>query len=121
MDFKDLNLSERASLVALLRTCVMADGSVNEAEESAFDLLVQLLGEDSYREAAAMATERAQDQESLLGLLAEVHREEARELIYGTLLQVATSETINASESAILDMVGEAWNIQPKFEEFPAD
>lgn len=121
MEIKDLSPTERTALVALLRTSIVSDGVVTENEEVAYDFLVHLLGEESYRNAAQRANGRIQDEASLKSLLHEVDNQEARELIYGTLLQFASSETVDAAEDRLLELVGTTWNIKPQFEGFPSE
>jgi len=120
-ELKDLNATERTALVALVRASVLSDGNLSESESSAFDLLIAAFGEEGYRAAAEAATEAAHDEQSLRALLAQVENANARELIYGTLLEVSSSETVDAGEGALLDLVGEVFGIRPQFEEFPAE
>jgi hypothetical protein len=121
MDIKDLNPLETTALVALVRAGVLADGTLSANEAVAYDLLVHILGDEAYAKAAHEANARARDEDSLRALLIEVQNPEAREVIYGTLLQFASSETVDFAEDRLLEFVGKIWNITPKFEGFPAE
>lgn len=121
MEIKDLSPTERTALIALLRTSIVSDGVVTENEEVAYEFLIHLLGEESYRQCAQRANGRIHDDASLKALLHEVDNQEARELIYGTLLQFASSETVDAGEDRLLELVGTTWNIKPQFEGFPSE
>lgn len=119
MEIKDLNPTERVALVALVRASVLSDGALSETETAEYDLLVTEMGEESYREAAAVATERVYDDASLRRLLEAVTRTGAREVIYGTLFQISTAETVTRGESRLLELVGKMWGLDPKFVDFP--
>jgi hypothetical protein len=121
MELKELNPAERLALAALVRFSVMSDGTLSENEAGEIGFLVTEMGEETYRVAVEAAFQRVKDQDSLKAVLAEVTNPEARELIYGTLLEVAIPETIDPRESRLLDFVATEWGLTPTFEDFPAE
>src|SRR6185295_10390970 len=100
---------------------VLSDGVTNPEETVAFERLVVLLGQQAYGESARLATELAPNEESLRDLLLTVENQDARELIYETVFEVAASETINLGEARFLDLAGKLWDIKPSFEGFPSE
>jgi hypothetical protein len=112
MELRDLNHEERLSLVALLQEVVGADSSASEAEANAIDRVVQALGEDEYRRLVDEVDSRFTDEGSFKAFLAGIDRQDARELIYGTVLETATADTISTSESEILDWLARTWNVR---------
>ena len=111
MELRDLNHEERLSLVALLREVVGADSSASEAEADAIDRVVEALGEDEYRRLVDEVDARFKDEAGFKAFLAGIDRQEARDLIYGTVLETATADTVSTSESDILDWLARTWNV----------
>jgi hypothetical protein len=112
MELRDLNHEERLSLVALLQEVVGADSSASEAEANAIDRVVQALGEDEYQRLVDEVDSRFTDEVGLKTFLAGIGRQEARELIYGTVLETATADTVSTSESDVLDWLARTWNVR---------
>ena len=121
MELKDLSPGDRVALAALVRFSVMSDGTLSENEAGEIGFLVTELGEEVYQAAVEVASQRVTDLPTLKAVLAEVTDPEARELIYGTLVEVAIPETIDPNESRLLELVAGAWGLTPTFEDFPAD
>jgi hypothetical protein len=112
MELRDLNHEERLSLVALLQEVVGADSSASEAEANAIDRVVQALGEDAYQRLVDEVDSRFTDEVGLKTFLAGIGRQEARDLIYGTVLETATADTVSTSESDVLDWLARTWNVR---------
>jgi hypothetical protein len=121
MELNDLDPTERVALAALVRFSVMSDGTLSEQETSEIGFVVTEIGEEAYRIALETASRRVKDAATLKALIAEGGRPEARELIYGTLLEAAIPDTIDPAESKLLELVAEVWGIKPEFEGFPED
>jgi hypothetical protein len=111
MTLKELTREEKLGLVALTATAVMTDASVSEGEIGKLDEIVNDLGEDTFRELAEEAEERFTDEDALKAFLSAITRQEARELIYGTVLNEALTDTIAHSEAAFLEWLAKTWNI----------
>lgn len=112
MELRDLNHDERLSLVALLAEVVESDSSGSEAEANAIDRVVEAFGEDEYRRLVEEVDSRFTDEASFKTFLAGIGRQEARELIYGTVLETATANTVSTSESDVLDWLARTWNVR---------
>jgi hypothetical protein len=121
MELNELDAKECAALAALVKFTVQADGVVTEEEEEEIGFIVSLIGEAAYQTALDTARTRVKDVAGLRALLGEVTRPEARELIYGTLVDVASPDSIDPEESKLLALLEEVWDIKPNFEGFPED
>src|SRR5262249_19778833 len=112
MELRDLNHEERLALVALLEQVVESQAAVSEDEAAEIDGGVSALGEDGRRRLVEEVDARFTDEESLKGFLGGIGRQEARELIYGTVLATATEQTVLPAESDVLDWLAKAWNVR---------
>jgi hypothetical protein len=112
MELRDLNHDERLALVALLAEVVESDSSASEAEANAIDRVVDAFGEDEYRGLVDEVDSRFTDEAGFKAFLTGIDRQEARDLIYGTVLETATADTVNTSESGILDWLAKTWNVR---------
>jgi hypothetical protein len=111
MELGDLTHGELLALVGLVQFIGETNREVTDEESDAIASIVAGIGEERYREIAAEADERFTDEESLRNYLQTTGREEARELIYGHALQLAMGDTIQNSESDLLDWLAEQWDI----------
>jgi aminopeptidase N len=121
MELRDLNADEKVALAALLEFVVLASGTVTEDEEREIDALVEELGEDTYRKAMEEVDRRFQDEESVKTFLKTITRQEARDLIYGTVIEAAMTDRVEGHESKMLEWVANEWKVQVTYEEPPAD
>ncbi len=111
MELTDLTHDEQLALVALIELVVAADRAVSDEERAEVARVAGIVGDESYRALADEADERFADEQSLRAFLTALHRQEARELIYGTLLEVALPDTIDTRESSFLGWLAKAWSI----------
>jgi uncharacterized tellurite resistance protein B-like protein len=116
MELTDLNPNERLALVALIEATVRADHGVSEEEEEAIAEIIDALGEGAYREAVEAADKRFQSEADLKAFLQGIQREEARSLIYGTVLDLAMSDVVTGSESPLLSWLASTWNVEAAIE-----
>jgi hypothetical protein len=117
MELSDLDSAERLALVALVERVVLADRNVTEDEADILPEIVAALGEENYRKTALEADDRFRDDDALKAYLKALPREEARELIYGTVVDLAMADMISGNESELLDWLGSAWNLESKIED----
>ena len=117
MELSDLDPDERLALVALVERVVLADRNVTSDEAEMLPEIVDALGEDAYRKAVLAADERFRDEESLKTFLKGIKREEARELIFGTIMDLALADMISGNESELLQWLGTTWNLESKIED----
>jgi hypothetical protein len=112
MELADLNQDERTALVGLMKQTVMSDGNVSEEELEYVEELVDTFGEDGYQTTLDAFEKRFKDVESFKKFLGGIGRQEARELIFGTVLEAAGAEAIEGAEAELLDWLGKAWDIK---------
>jgi len=117
MDLTQLTAEERIALVALLEFVIESDGRVSEDEADRIDAVVAAIGEDAYRTAAAEVDRRFEDEDGLRAFLPSITRPEARELIYGVILEAAISDAVSARESELLEWLADVWQIASQIDE----
>ncbi len=117
MELNQLAAEEQIALVALLEFVIESDGRVSEEEADRIDAVVAAIGEDAYRAAAAEVDQRFDDEEGLRAFLPSITRQEAREVIYGTVLEAATSDAVGARESDMLEWLADVWQIATEIDE----
>lgn len=116
MELQDLTHDERVALVALVEVVAGSDASVSDDEQDQIAQIAAAFGDEAYRELANEADERFADEEALKTFLGTVQRQEARELIYGTVLAAALPEVIDTHESSLLGWLATAWKVTVQFE-----
>jgi hypothetical protein len=116
MELTDLDPNERLALVALIEATVRADHGVSEEEEEVIAEIIDALGEGAYREAVEAADKRFKSEADLKTFLQGIQREEARNLIYGTVLDLAMSDVVTGSESPLLSWLASTWNVEAAIE-----
>ena len=112
MELGELNADERLALVGLVKTVVLSDGRVSDDEVDELDDIVEAFGEIGYRRALDDVEKRFHDEEGFRKFLETIVRQDARELIYGTVLAGAAADAIEGGESELLAWLGETWNIE---------
>ena len=117
MELNQLTAEERVALVALLEFVIESNGRVSEDEADRIDAVVGVIGEDAYRQAATEVDRRFAGEEELRAFLPSITRQEARELIYETALEAATSDAIDAHESQLLEWLAGVWQISTRIDE----
>lgn len=121
MELSELNKDEQIALAGLLEFVVLASGHVTEDEEQEIDAIVEALGEEAYHAAVSEVDKRFKDESVLRIFLSTIERQEARELIYGSVIEAAMADTVEGRESALLDWLAKEWKIEVTYEEPPAD
>jgi hypothetical protein len=121
MELPDLNQDERTALVGLMKLTVMSDGNVSEEELESVEDLVDAFGEDGYQKTLDAVEKRFTDVQGFKTFLKVIGagRQEARELIFGTVLEAAGSEAIEGREADLLDWLGRTWDIKIEIEDEP--
>ena len=121
MELPELNKDEQIALAGLLEFVVLASGHVTDDEEAEIDAIIEALGEDAYRAAVEEVDKRFSDEDTLRSFLHTIDRQEAREVIYGTIIEAAMTDTVEGRESALLTWLAKEWNVEVKYEEPPAE
>lgn len=118
MTISDLSREQKVALVALLERVVAADGVVSAAEEKEIGLIAGELGDDAYRALLDEAEACCPDEQALAKYLSGIREQEARELIYGTVLEEVTIDPAAAhSVSELLDWLAATWGIKVEIQE----
>jgi hypothetical protein len=120
MELADLNQDEQIALAGLLEFVVLASGHVTEDEQKEIDAIVDALGEDNHRKAVDQVDKLFSDEKTFRTFLSKIERQEAREIIYGSVMEAAMTDTVEGRESALLDWLAKEWKIEVTYDEPPA-
>jgi hypothetical protein len=112
MELRDLSHEERLALVALLEVVLESDRAVSDGEVADIDQVVGELGREEYERLVVEVDQRFPTEDELKAFLPSITRQDARELIYGTVLDTAIEDAVDARESAILDWLAALWNVR---------
>ena len=112
MNLSELNADERTALVGLVKAVILSDGKVSKNEIEEVQDIVEAFGEEAYRKHLDAFESRFLDEESFKRFLTTIGRQDARELIYGTVLVGASADAIEGHESELLKWLAEAWSVE---------
>ena len=99
--------------MALVEAATLSDGIVTEGEQAEIRKLAAALGDDCYRDLLEQVDERFPDLDKLKAFLATVDNTEARNLIYGTILEeTMASPSVAGVKVDLLDWMSNAWDIK---------
>jgi hypothetical protein len=112
MELRELNQDERTALVGLMKVVVMSDGDVSEDEIEHVETLVEAFGEEDYQRTLDTFEKRFPDVESFKKFLRGIGRQDARDLIFATVLDGAEENGLEDAETEMLDWLSAAWNIK---------
>jgi hypothetical protein len=119
MELPDLNQDERTALVGLMKLIVMSDGEVSEDELEDVEALVAAFGDEGYQRTLDAFEKRFQDEDSFKKFLKTIGRQEARDLIFGTVLEGAGEGALDSAETGLLDWLAQTWNVKIEIEQDP--
>jgi DNA-directed RNA polymerase specialized sigma24 family protein len=117
MELSDLNQDERIALVGLMQMVVLSDANVSDEEMESVDELVDAFGEDGYQEALDAFEQRIPNEDAFKTFLRTITRQDARDLIFGTVLEGAGAEAVEDQEAEILDWLAKTWNVTVEIED----
>ena len=112
MEITDLTHEERLALVALLGMVVQSGRRIAEDEVARLGRTVSVLGADEYDRLADEANRRFTDEDVLKAFLLCIDRQEARELIYGQVLDTAVENGVDTLEAELLDWLAKTWHVR---------
>lgn len=112
MEIRDLNSDERLALAGLVKTVVLSDRNVSDDEIDEIHKIARELGDDAYQSALDTFESRFPDEKSFKEFLLTIQRPDARDLIYGSILEGAAGDAIEGEESELLAWLASAWKIQ---------
>ena len=121
MELPDLNQDERTALVGLMKLIVMSDEEVSEDELEHVEALAAAFGEDGYQRTLDAFENRFHDEPSFRKFLQGIGRQEARDLIFGTVLESASEGALDDAETSLLDWLAETWHIKIEIEAEPEE
>src|SRR5215471_8851448 len=102
MELSELNEDERIALVGLVQMVVFSDTNVSEEELSHVEELVDAFGEEGYQSTLDAFETRFSDEDSFRAFLRTIGRKDARDLIFGTVLEAAGAEAVEESDAELL-------------------
>lgn len=111
MELADLNQDERTAVVGLMQMVVFSSGDVSEEELEHVEELVDAFGEEAYQATLDAFEKRFPDGDSFRAFLRTIGRQDARDLIFGTVLEAAGAEAVEDREAELLDWLAKAWDI----------
>jgi hypothetical protein len=111
MNITDLAHNEQLALVALTELAVISDRNITANEVDKVDEIVEALGEDIFQKLADEAENRFADRQDLRAYLTGITRQDARDLIYGTVLSESLADTIPHEQAQFLDWLAAEWKI----------
>jgi hypothetical protein len=117
MELPDLNLDERTALVGLMKLIVMSDGEVSEDELEHVETLVAAFGEEGYQRTLDAFEKRFHDEAGFKQFLQGIGRQDARDLIFGTVLEGAGEGALDHAETSLLDWLAQTWNVKVEIQQ----
>jgi len=116
MNIADLSHDERLALVALTELAVISDRNITANEVDKVDEIVDALGEDVFQKLADEAETRFADRKTLKTFLSGITRQEARDIIYGTVLSESLADTIPHEQAQFLESLAAEWKVSLEVE-----
>ena len=111
MELAELNREQKLACVTLVGHLVLADQDVSQAERKYIDKLAGAFGDEEYRALLDEADVSLESEQAVKALLATIEGQEARNAIYGIVLECALEHGLNAEESDLLNWLVKDWNI----------
>ena len=106
-----LTADERLALVALIERVLLSERSADEDEADALDAFVEEFGEEDYAALVARVDSDFEDDGRLKAFLGTITDPDARELILGTVVELALVEGVQTGEDDWIAWASEAWNV----------
>ena len=116
MELSDLNPDERTALIGLVQMVLFSDSDVSREEKAHLDELIDAFGEDGYQRALDTFEQRFPDEDTFRAFLRTITRQDARDLIFGTVLEAAGAEAVEDREAEILDWLAKTWHVTVEIE-----
>jgi hypothetical protein len=111
MTIKELSRDEKLALVALTEVAVISDRNITDAEVAQIEAIVDEIGEDLFQELAEEAETRFSERTALKTFLSSITDPDARELIYGTVLNENLANTIPHEQAEFMDWLAAIWDL----------
>ncbi len=112
MTINELSRDEKLALVALTEVAVISDRDITDTEVAQIEAIVDGLGEDLFQELAEEAERRFAERTSLKTFLTTLTNPDARELIFGTVLNENLANTIPHEQAEFMDWLSKTWDLR---------
>ncbi|MEI6166140.1 MAG: hypothetical protein WCS52_03015 [bacterium] len=112
MTINELSRDEKLALVALTEVAVISDRDITDNEVAQVEAIVDELGEDLFHELAEEAEGRFAERTALKAFLTTLTNPDARELIFGTVLNENLANTIPHEQAEFMDWLAATWNLR---------
>jgi hypothetical protein len=106
-----LTADERLALVALIERILLAERRADQDEAEALDAFVAEFGEADYAALVARVDADFEDDDRFKAFLGTITDPDARELILGTVVELALVEGVQTGEAEWIGWASEAWNV----------
>lgn len=116
MKLDDLQQTEKLALVGLARILIRADGEFSREEAQSLTRISEELGAEQFWQLNMQAAEI--DDEQIKQYARDVVRIPVRELIYGTLYEIAVAGMITDAESDMLDWLSDLWGMAAQIDPY---
>ncbi|MBI5326326.1 MAG: TerB family tellurite resistance protein [Ignavibacteriae bacterium] len=116
MEINQFTKEEKIALVGLIEHLLMADNVVSYEESEALRNVVAEIGEHDYRSLIHDYRPIIENLDSFKQFLINIERQEPREIIYGTLFEIAESDFFEENESELLDWLAKEWELDINIE-----
>ncbi|MBX3182818.1 MAG: TerB family tellurite resistance protein [Polyangiaceae bacterium] len=113
-DYDDLTEEELLAAIALLKLLAATDGVVTPGEAREMRLFAEQIGPDHYDELNRKLDARDLTADGVKALAAGISRQDARELIFAELFELAAVGTIDQQEGALLEWLRATWKLEPE-------
>ena len=116
MELKELTHDEKLACLAVMELFVMSNPAGSDEEAKDMAELATVFGVREYRKLLDEAEERFEIEEDFKQFLSTIKRQEARDLIYETVLECALEDGVEPQESDMLEWLSNEWKIRVEFD-----
>lgn len=111
MEIAELTDDEQLALVGLIEFVGESNANITDEEQDEISGLVGALGTERYRGLVEAVDRKFADEKALKSHLQTITRPEARELIFGLVLETTLSDPENLKNSQMIDWLRGTWNV----------
>jgi hypothetical protein len=116
MILKDLSHDGKLALVALTELVMISDRDITDTEVAQVDEIVECIGEETFQKLAEEAEQRFAERTTLRTFLKTIVDQDARELIYGTVLAESLADNVPHEKAAFLEWLAQEWKVPVQVE-----
>jgi len=117
MTLNELTQEQKIALAAAVEAVAVIDGRVSEGEGRKIGKIADELGDEEYRALLDEVESRFEDIDAVKEFLQSIEDQNARDLIYGTVLDEAMAEpSVDVSTSELLKWLADEWQVKVEIE-----